>query len=104
MLSKVFSGVARTYQGMVSKRLAAVGLKYDDLMIEGGDLDKALSRTDASTVVDRQRRIKQAFDLSAKRKQVPDHMRTNDAMDFYIHDAMEAAVLEREERAALNKY
>jgi len=101
--SKVFGTVAKGYQGIVASRLGAMGLKYDDLMIEGGDLEKALGRTAPDVTYERELRIKRAFDLSSKRKAMPAGQAPN-AMDFYIGDAMEHAKLEREERAVLNKY
>ena len=103
IVSKVFGTVAKGYQGIVASRLGAMGLKYDDLMIEGGDLEKALGRTAPDVTHDRELRIKRAFDLSSKRKALPADQAPS-AMDHYIHDAMELAKLEREERAVLNKY
>jgi ubiquinol-cytochrome c reductase subunit 7 len=104
MLTKVLAPFAKVYKSVVASRLAAVGLKYDDLMIEGGDLSKALSRTSPDIVEDRHRRIKRAFDLTSKRKQMPGDSRADDPMNFYIGDKLEHAVNEREEREALNKY
>jgi len=100
----MFGMFAKQYKAIVGGRLAAVGLKYEDLMIEGPVLEKALSRTSPAIVVDRERRIKRAFDLSAKRKTLYAQDQLKDPLDMYLEENLMTAELEEDERAALNRY
>jgi hypothetical protein len=44
-LSKgIFGTVAKQYQKMVGARVASMGLKYEDLLVESDDVEKALNR------------------------------------------------------------
>ena len=100
---QVFKQVSKVYKGIVGARLKAAGLKYDDLVLETADFQKAMSRTTADVQEDRQRRIRRAFDLSAKKKACPSEV-ADAPLDFYIDKQLERAQLEREEREALNGY
>ena len=105
IVRKVIGVAARTYQGMVSKRLAAFGLKLEDCYVESPDVEKALSRLDPQELLERERRIKRAFDLSAKKKYLPEEMQEKvDPLGLYLEDHIEIAKKEREERELLNNY
>ena len=54
--------------------------------------------------VDREQRIKRAFDVSAKKKTLPYENQTKDPMDMYLAKALDKAKIEREERDLLNGY
>ena len=45
-------------------------MKYDDLLVETPDMMKGLNRVDKAEKLERERRIKRAFDVSAKKKYV----------------------------------
>jgi hypothetical protein len=49
----VFGAVAKQYQNMVKGRVAAMGLKYEDLLVESDDMEKALIRIPKATLVAR---------------------------------------------------
>ena len=40
----IFGTVAKQYQKMVGARVASMGLKYEDLLVESDDVEKALNR------------------------------------------------------------
>lgn len=40
----IFGTVAKQYQSIVASRVAAMGLKYEDLLVESDDVEKALNR------------------------------------------------------------
>ena len=105
IVQKAWSMAAKTYQGMVSKRLAAYGLKLEDAYVETPDMEKALNRIDPQVLVERERRIKRAFDLSAKRKELPlDMQQKVDPLGLYLEEHLEIAKRDREEREQLNNY
>mmetsp|Transcript_2211 Transcript_2211/g.2300 ORF Transcript_2211/g.2300 Transcript_2211/m.2300 type:complete len:105 (-) Transcript_2211:97-411(-) len=60
--------VAKQYQAIVAARLAPYGLKYNDLLVETEDVKGALTRIDPDILLERERRIKRAFDISAKKE------------------------------------
>ena len=92
IVQKVWSTAARTYQGMVSKKLAALGLKLEDCYVETPDVEKALKRLDPQEMLERERRIKRAFDLSAKKKYLPEEMQEKvDPLGLYLEDHVEIA-------------
>ena len=49
----IFGTVAKQYQAIVGARVAAMGLKYEDLLVENEDVDKALNRIPKDTLVAR---------------------------------------------------
>ena len=105
IVQKVWGVAAKTYQGMVAKRLAVYGLKLEDAYVESPDLEKALKRIDPQALVEREMRIKRAFDLSAKRKELPQEMQAKvDPLGLYLEDHLEIAKKDREEREQLNNY
>jgi hypothetical protein len=59
-------------------------LKYEDLLIENPDVLKAIERTDRSIILERERRIKRAFDASAKKKAIPSEYHNYDAFDVSL--------------------
>lgn len=40
----IFGTVAKQYQAIVGSRVASMGLKYEDLLLESDDVEKALNR------------------------------------------------------------
>mgnify|MGYP006253826243 CR=1 FL=1 len=40
----IFGTVAKQYQAIVGSRVASMGLKYEDLLLESDDVEKALIR------------------------------------------------------------
>ena len=98
-----FVGVAaKQYQKVLGARLAAAGLRYDDLLIETDDVMKALDRIPKDEKLERERRIKRAFDLSLKRKALPAEYAPTNVFQPYLFDHVENAKNEREEREVLN--
>ena len=91
-------------------------------MVENHDVMTAISRTNRSVILDRERRITRAFDASAKHKHIPAQYQNYDAFDVciiclydetfqlfliyfsqgYLSKNIHAAHAERMERAALN--
>ncbi|KAJ1625328.1 cytochrome b-c1 complex subunit 7 [Pavlovales sp. CCMP2436] len=60
--------------GDVYRRLAKVGLRYEDLYIETADVKLALSRLPKEALVAREQRLMRAMDISMKHKFLPDHI------------------------------
>ena len=84
-------------------KMAKLGVRYEDLLIENDDNQKALSWQDSGTIAMRDRRIKRAIDLSMKHTYLPDHVAAvQDPGNFYLADAVEEAKSLREEREYLN--
>jgi hypothetical protein len=104
LANSAFKAVSKVYKGIMASRLGAVGLKYEDLMIEVDDVEKSLKRIDHETLVAREQRIKRAFDLSVKRKTLPVENQPADPLDHYLAKELELAQKDREERAILNSY
>jgi len=71
-LERLNLAFARMVTGDVYKRLAQVGLRYEDLYIETADVKLALSRLPKEALVARDQRLKRAMDLSMKHKFLPD--------------------------------
>ena len=82
----------------------SAGLKLDDLIIETPEMLKALDRVPREQQVERERRIKRAFDLSAKRKTLPGEYAPSNVFDSYLVDAIAKVEAEEEERKILNGY
>eukprot|EP00388_Colpodella_angusta_P040921 GDKK01051672.1.p2 GENE.GDKK01051672.1~~GDKK01051672.1.p2 ORF type:complete len:108 (-),score=19.73 GDKK01051672.1:93-416(-) len=92
------------YQKWLGQRLRVYGLKYDDIIIEKPVMMTALSRVDASTKQDRERRIARAFDLSAKRKYLaPEVAAAYDPFEHYLQDNIKVAELESDEKVYLRE-
>ena len=53
MVKGVFATVAKQYQGIVRNRVAAMGLKYEDLLIESDDVEKAINRIPTAVKIER---------------------------------------------------
>lgn len=102
LFNTVMGVAAKQYQKMLGARLAAAGLRYDDLLIETDDVLKALDRIPPQELVERERRIKRAFDLSAKRKPLPTEYAPTNVFQPYLFDQVQNAKNEREEREILN--
>ena len=104
IVKKVIGMAAMQYQKIVAKRLAASGLKLEDLYVETEDVEKALSRIPADVLLERERRIKRAFDLSAKKKYIPEEMQDPNPLGEYLQENITIAKKEREERKLINQY
>jgi len=74
------------------------------LLIESDDVKKALSRISPDVLQERERRIKRAFDLSAKRKELPIEYSEKNPFDPYLRNHTDIAKAERQEREVLNGY
>ena len=95
--------LARWYQGQVFGKLSKLGVRYEDLLIESADVDKAHAWQDAETMAMRDRRIKRAIDLSMKHTYLPEEVAAvQDPGNFYLSDAVNEAKKLREERELLN--
>ena len=44
LAKNIFATAAKQYQSIVRSRVAAMGLKYEDLLLESDDVEKALNR------------------------------------------------------------
>ena len=53
MVKGVLATVAKQYQGIVRSRVAAMGLKYEDLLIESDDVEKAINRIPTAVKIER---------------------------------------------------
>ena len=97
---------AKQYQGVVATRCAAIGIKYEDLLVENDDMEKALNRIPHEVKIQREQRIKRAFDCSVKRKTIPaeNQPSKHEVLDMYLAKEMDQAKEDREERAVLNSY
>jgi hypothetical protein len=61
------------------------GLKYQDLIVETPEVQKALSRLPEDTLIARDRRFKRALDISFKRKPLPaEHQEKIDVFDVRV--------------------
>eukprot|EP01038_Epipyxis_sp_PR26KG_P014860 gene14860-19976_t len=86
-----------------NSRIKVFGLKYDDLHIESPELTQAISRISEQAQTDRARRIKRAFDASAKKKTLPLEVVKNDnPFEFYLLNQIDKEKREIDERALLN--
>ncbi|CAM9947739.1 unnamed protein product [Heterosigma akashiwo] len=108
MLTKVFQGVvnqaAGVYQRALGARLREFGLRYEDLLIETDDVQKALDRATPEDIQSRNRRIQRAIDISLKRKPLPAQLQAiQEPFKHYLDYAIYEARLLRQERALLNK-
>ena len=81
-----------------------IGLKYEDLLVEEPDVEKALKRISTESLHEREQRIKRAFDCSVKRKTLPLENQPSDPLDLYLSKELELAQKDREERTILNNY
>lgn len=64
----------------------------------------ALHRIDNKTLLERERRIKRAFDVSAKKKTIPDQYQPENPLEPYLSNKVDQAKLERQEREIINGY
>lgn len=80
------------------------GLKYEDLLVEEADVEKALQRIPADLLHAREQRIKRAFDCSVKRKTLPIENQPSDPLDLYLGSELALAQKDREERIILNNW
>ena len=53
MVKGLLATVAKQYQGIVRTRVAAMGLKYEDLLIESDDVEKAINRIPSAVKIER---------------------------------------------------
>mmetsp|Transcript_84614 Transcript_84614/g.182414 ORF Transcript_84614/g.182414 Transcript_84614/m.182414 type:complete len:120 (+) Transcript_84614:35-394(+) len=98
--------IAKAYKNNLARRLAAYGVHYDDLLVETVDVKVAVSRLPEEQLIARQRRIKRAFDLSAKHEHMhvdKNAFNADDYLKSYLGDAIEEAKTERLEIQAMNK-
>lgn len=101
ILKWTFSGLAQSYGKILTNRLKTNGLKYDDLLIEACDVQKALARTDPSIRVLRDRRIKRAFDASGKKKTIPEEYHNYNPFELYLQPKVDLVKLEKLESILL---
>ena len=77
-------------------------MKYEDLLIEHPDVLKAVERSNPAVRVERERRIKRAFDVSAKKKTMPEEYHNYNPYDLYLNKKINVAHFERTERQLLD--
>lgn len=103
---RMWTGICKQYQASVAASLNEYGLKYDDIKIEqNSDLIQALNRLPQEERNMRARRMKRAFDISFKRKPMPeDLVKTFKPLQPYAADLEAIAKERRIERELLNAY
>ena len=80
-----------------------MGLTYHDAVAETGVHEKALARLSPEQLLQRNRRLKRAFDLSQKHAELPPHMQENAFREFEKVQAVFAQTQkDHDERAAIN--
>jgi len=92
------------YRATVGAELRKYGLRYDDLLDEGQDLDvgEALKRLSQEERDMRAQRLKRAMDLSMKHTYLSaEEQAKQTPFDFYLTPVVERVKAERAERAAL---
>ena len=94
---------ARWYASKLQHRLGRMGLTYHDAVAETGVHEKALSRMPPEYLLQRNRRLKRAFDLSQKHAELPPSMQENAFREFEKVQAVFAQTQkDHDERAAIN--
>ena len=94
---------ARWYASKLQHRLGRMGLTYHDAIAETGVHEKALSRLPPEYLLQRNRRLKRAFDLSQKHAELPPSMQENAFREFDKVQAVFAQTQkDNDERAAIN--
>lgn len=104
IVNRVINMAAASYQKAVSKRLAMYGLKLEDLYVEEPSVEKALSRLPPDVLQARERRIKRAFDLSAKKKTMPEELWDKKPLEEYMESHIQIAKAEEDEKKSINTY
>lgn len=90
---------------MVAAELNQYGLKYDDIKIQDQDVELALKRLPPEELQLRARRYKRAFDISFKRKFLPDDLKkVQTPLKPYVTPLIDDAKARRIERELLNTY
>ena len=94
---------ARWYASKLQQRLGRMGLTYHDAIAETGVHERALSRMPPEYLLQRNRRLKRAFDLSQKHAELPLSMQENAFREFDKVQAVFAQTQkDHDERAAIN--
>jgi len=94
---------ARWYASKLQHRLGRMGLTYHDAIAETGVHEKALSRMPPEYLLQRNRRLKRAFDLSQKHAELPPSMQESAFREFDKVQAVFAQTQkDSDERAAIN--
>ena len=80
-----------------------MGLTYHDAIAETGVHEKALSRMPPEYLLQRNRRLKRAFDLSQKHAELPPSMQENAFREFEkVQGVFAQTQKDHDERAAIN--
>mmetsp|Transcript_2286 Transcript_2286/g.3509 ORF Transcript_2286/g.3509 Transcript_2286/m.3509 type:complete len:123 (+) Transcript_2286:90-458(+) len=85
-------------------RLKYYGLNADDIRIEYPHVQVALERLSPEEKLARERRILRAFDLSAKKKGMPEDQQFDPYANRYLQDLVKDAKEEQNIRKAINHY
>lgn len=104
MLEPMLATMSANYRRTVGDELRKYGLRYDDLLDEGQDLDvgEALKRLTAEARDMRAQRLKRAIDLSMKHSYLTkEEQAMQTPFDFYLTPIVERVKAERAERTAL---
>jgi ubiquinol-cytochrome c reductase subunit 7 len=104
MLEPMLKSMSVNYRRTVGDELRKYGLRYDDLLDEGQDLDvgEALKRLTAEERDMRAQRLKRAIDLSMKHSYLTkEEQAMQTPFDFYLTPIVERVKAERAERTAL---
>lgn len=92
----------RHYKARLTTNLRKMGLQWTDtFVVYNADVEKAVSRLGHHDTTMRQRRIKRAIDLDAKKEMMPEHMRNYDPFeDLALLDLVHDQINRRAEKAA----
>ena len=104
MFEPYLASLSHAYKQRVGAELRKFGLRYDDLLDEGQDLDvgEALKRLSAEERDMRAQRLKRAMDLSMKHTYLSkEEQEKQTPFDFYLTPLVQRVKAERAERAAL---
>jgi ubiquinol-cytochrome c reductase subunit 7 len=104
MLEPLIKRASASYRRTVGDELRKYGLRYDDLLDEGQDLDvgEALRRLTPEARDMRAQRLKRAIDLSMKHAYLSKEEQARQTpFDFYLTPIVERVKAERAERTAL---
>ena len=106
MFEPWLDALSKSYKAQVGNELRKVGLRYDDLLDEGQDLDvgEALKRLTTEARDMRAQRLKRAIDLSMKHAYLSkEEQALQTPFDFYLTPIVAQVKRERAERAALGQ-
>ena len=97
--------IASAYQNMVGKTLARYGLRYDDILAENAEVNRAISWLPQEEQLARERRLTRAADCSLKRTYLPESLQqVQEPMNFYLYPHVQEARKLQNEREDLTRW